>query len=322
MTLQSGLLAQFGFVKETTYGTYATPTTFIDFVSEGFVQEIDRIESKAIRSGQRVMGSEDWRPGKVAIKGDIELELWNKGFGPILEGMFGSVSTGSPSSGVYPHTFTPGELPSATIQIGRPQLNIATPAVTPFSYTGCVVESWELSAKVGDPVGLKVSYIGQGETTGQSLASASYPSSPELLVFTGASLTVGGTSTPVREIQISGKNGQTDDRYYLGSSSMSQPVQAELREYDGSFDADFSGTTAYGLYTAGSEAALVATFAGVANPTHKLVVTMNTRFDGETPTVGGTETVKQPMKFKCVASTPGTASTAISAVYSSTDASV
>jgi hypothetical protein len=318
VTLHSGLAAQVGFARETTYGTFVTPTNFIEFVEESISNEIERVESKAIRANQLVMRSDDWRKGQEKISGDVTFELWNKGFAFLLEMMFGAISTAGPSSGLYTHTFTPGHNPpSATFQVGRPEINFATPAVVPFTYKGALVESWELSASVGDPVQVKCSLVGQAEVTNQNLATASWPTGLELLTFVGASLTVGGTEVPVKEVTLEGSNGLDTDRYFLHSTQMQRPATAEMREFGGSFKAEFTSMDLYNAYIAGTESALVVTFAGVSNPTHKLVVTTNVRFDGETPVASGTEILEQEIKFRCVAT--GADATAISADYVTPD---
>ena len=318
MALKTALAAQVGLVKEVTYGTYVAPTRFIEFVSESMKQEIDRVESKAIRANSRVMRSDDWASGTKGVSGDVELELWNKSFGLIFELMIGgSAVTTTATGSMYTHTFTPGDLASATIQAGVPDIG---GTVRPFSYTGCMVNEWELSSTVGDPVMVKLGVVGQAETTAQSLASASYATGLELLTFVGGNLSIAGTGVPVNKVTLKGNNGLATDRYFLGSANRSQPLEADLREYSGDFEAEFTDLTAYNRYVNGTEAALVLTFAGVANPTHKLVVTCNVRFDGETPTVGGTGIVTQPMSFKAVASS--TDASALTLAYSTPDATV
>ena len=58
MALNSGLAAQFGVAEETTWGTAATPDRFYEFVSEGIKNDLARIESKGLRSQNRVLRSD------------------------------------------------------------------------------------------------------------------------------------------------------------------------------------------------------------------------------------------------------------------------
>lgn len=315
MALKTGLVAQLGFVKESVYGTYVAPTRFIDFVTESLKLDIARVESKAIRSGQRVQRSDDWRPGAKTVSGDIEFELWNKSFGLLFELMIGgSATTVTATGGVSTHTYTPGDLGSATFQVGVPNV---TGGVVALSYTGMMCDAWELASSINDPVKVKVSLKGQAEDQGQGLASASYATGVELLTFVGGGITIAGTTVPVSKISLKGKNGLNAGRFFLGSQNMSQPLEADMREYTGDLEAEFTDLTAYNRFVSGTEAALVLTFAGVANPTHKLVITCNARFDGDTPTVKSTDLIPQTLKYKLVAT--GLDSTALSLAYTTPD---
>jgi hypothetical protein len=319
MSLKSGLAAQLGFSKEVTFNTYATPTRFIDFVSESIGASYERVESKAIRANARFMKSDDWNTGVTKIAGDVEFELWNKSFGSLFEGMFGGVSTSGPSGGLYTHTFTAGDLPSFTFQVGRPQVD---GTVTPFTYTGCMVQAWEIGASVGDPVMVKASLVGAAETRGQSLATASYASGLELMTFAGGSVTVNHatpTTVKVHKISVKGDNGLNADRFFLGQTTTSQPLEASQRSVTGDFETDYGANSGvYDLFVNGTEANLVLTFAGTANPTHLLRLTTHIRVDGDTPSIGGTDIVALPVKFKAIAT--GADSTAVSVEYVTPDA--
>lgn len=115
MAIQTGIDAQLGLVSESTFGTYTAPTRFIDFVSESLSLAVERVKSKAIRAGQRIMRSDDWAPGTKTVEGDIEFEVWNKSFGLVFKHMFGAVST-SGTAAPYVHEFTPGDLTAMTVQ--------------------------------------------------------------------------------------------------------------------------------------------------------------------------------------------------------------
>jgi Phage tail tube protein len=322
MAPPSGLSAQLGIVAETpSYGTNTVVTRFYEFVSESVKQDIARIESKGLRAGNRVLRTQQWVPGGKKPAGDIEMEVGNKGFGLWLLHAFGAVATSQPSAGpdptVYEHLFTPGDITgkSLTVQIGRPD---QAAVVRPFTYTGAKIEKWELSAKVDELAMLKVSLLAQEETTATGLATASYPSGYALFVFTQGTLSVGGSAIDVTEATISGDNKLADDRFKLGSALRKEPLETDLREYTGDITAYFTALTDYARFTAGTEAALVLDFVGAVistTYTFELKVTMNVRFDGDTPNVGGPEEIMQPLKVKAVDAGSG----AISVLYRSTD---
>jgi hypothetical protein len=321
MPIGSGLAAQMGLAEESTYGTYVAPARFHEFLNDKVNLTVPRLEAHGLRSGQRVLRSSQWVPGKQSIDGDLPMELWNKSHGLWLKHAFGSVALSQPSvgtdPGVWDQTFTVGDLvgKSLSVQIGRPD---QAGVVRAFSYKGCKIAKWKLAAKIGELVTFTPTLVGQSEDTGQSLGAASYPTGVALFAFTQGTLTIGGVATDVQEFVLNGDNMLALDRYKLGTALRKEPLEAGTRKYDGIASAYFADLVAYTRFTAGTEAALVLAFVGgLAGPTlsFQLTVTANVRFDGDTPNVTGPAEVMNPLPFKCVDAGSG----AISAVYRSTD---
>jgi hypothetical protein len=146
---------------------------------------------------------------------------------------------------------------------------------------------------------------------GVALAAASYTSGIKPLHYDQATLTLGGTAFKVKSVSFAGDNGLDDSRRFLGQRGIDEPLEAGLRAYTGTIEAEFTSRTAYNRFVNGTEAALVAT---VSNGTESVTITENVRFDGDTPAVSGPEIVGQTLPFKAVAS--GADSTAITAVIS------
>jgi len=308
----SGIDAQLGYVEEVTFGTYVAPTRFSEFVSEDIKFDIERIESKGIRAGRRLQTR--WKPSVQRAAGNIVMELTPGGSGLLLKHAWGAVTTAG--AGPYTHTYSQGALDgeSLTVQVGRPDIS---GTVQPFSYTGMKVADWEIACAVGEIPTLTLGMYGAAETTGESLETASYPSNDDPFVFTEGSLTIAGTEVCVRDVSMKGTNGLKIDRHFICAAEGAAPKEAlesELREITGSFSADFESLTQYARYTAGTEAALVLSFTSGAD---SLVITTNTRFDGETPTVTGMELLELPVNFKLVSDTSDAA--AFTAVLTNTD---
>lgn len=309
MGLASGLNSQLGFVAEDTYGTYKAPTRFAEFNNESLKLDIDRINSKGIRAGRRVLHR--WAAGVQRVTGDIELELAPQGSGLLLHHMFGAVNT-TGASDPYTHTFTPGATDgkSLTVQFNRPDIS-GTNRV--FSYLGCKITDWELNAAVNEFLIAKLSLYGSHETTAESLAAASYPTGFSPFVFTHGSLTVSGSEVAIRSCNLKGSNGFKVDRHFIQGTNPSrpkEPLEAAQREYGGTFVGDFESLTQYNRFVNGTEAALVLAFD--AGNGRSLTITTNVRFDGETPNVGGQDLLELNVPFMCVSSTSDAA--AITAV--------
>lgn len=313
MGLRSGMLAQVGLKTESTWGTAVTVDRFTPLVSESVTEEIERMESEGIVPGARVLRSAQWAAGNVEISGDVGFELYQQGVGLWFRHMFGAVST--TGAGPYTHTFTPGDLTddSFTLQIGKPDVS---GTVQPFTYAGCSITEWELAAKAGELVTLGVSIVGKSLATGTALATASFGTgSGTPFTFVHSSVTVGGSAANVKEITLKGTNGLADDRRFIGSSAIAQPLEEELREYSGELVLEFESLTQMNYFRNATENALVLAISAGASAS--VTITTNVRWDGSTPEVDGRGIVELKAPFKCVGSS--TDASAITAVMINSD---
>jgi hypothetical protein len=315
-------------VDETTFGTYVAPTRFLEFTQESLKLSLERIESAGLRPSRRVLTTDDWVVGRRGAGGDVEFEVANKGFGLMLKHMLGAVTSAQPNAGsnptVWEHTGKVGALDakSFTAQFGRAG-NDGT--VRAFSYLGCKVASWELSCDVNGILMLKATLDAADETTAQALATASYAATSVPLVYTGGTISVGGSQFDVTKCSVTGDNGLKADRYMLrGATSNVKKEQLEgsgLRQYGGTLSAEFSDLTAYNKFINGTVGAFTAFFSG-ANISgaynYALEVTMPAvRFDGDTPVVGGPDIIEHDLPFKALDDGSGT--TPCQMVYRTTD---
>lgn len=312
MAAPHGIAGQVGVKTEVTPGTAVTVDKFLPFLSEGLKQDIARLDSQAIRAGRRT--THTWRPGGKTIQGPLNLELPNVDIAMLLKHVFGAVAT--TGTGPYTHTYTPGDLTgkSFTTQVGRPD-NAGT--VQPFTYAGCKVASAELACSAGELASFTVDLSAMSETTATALASASYTAGYAPFSFIDGALTIAGSAVgTVQSATLSISNNLAVDRHRLNSATVKEQLQNGLAEFTGTIVTDFESLTAYNRFVNGTEAAMVLSF---TNGADSLTITMNVRFDGETPEVGGVEMLNQSLPFKCLSSTSDAA--AITAVLVNTDAS-
>ena len=303
MTTRTGLDAQIGFAEEVTVGTRVAPNRWLPFDSETMQLSIDRIESDGIRSGRTVLDALDWAAGAKTVAGDITMDARTKDLGLFLKHGLGAVATAG--AGPYTHTFTPGDLfgKGLTVQVGRPD---TTGTVRPFEYAGCKISSFTLSADVDDILKLGLSLVGTDESTAQSLGTPSYTAASTLFTFVHGALTIGGTAVPVMSVELSVENGLQDARHRLGSATTTEQRQNERREIMLTAEADFQGLTEYNRFVSGATAAAVLTF---TSGTDVLTVTLNVRFDGETPTVAGVDEIPLSLSMKAVGTSDANACT-------------
>lgn len=297
MALRTGLAAQLGVVDETTYGTPVTVSRFFDFNSESIKLDLRRIASSGIRANRYNRArSGAYGSHKAGAAGTVELEVLDKGFGFWLKHMLGAVAT-TGAGDPYTHTGSLGDLAgdSFTLQVGRPDVS---GTVRAFTYHGGKVAAWTLACANDGLLVCSLDVDFEDEDTDTSLAVASYPSGAIPHVFTGGTITVGGSSADVLSMEVRGDNGLKRDRYFLRNSGLKKEPLQTGTELSGTLTAEFEGLTHYNRFRNTTEAAFTATFATSTSPAHDLVITLPlVRFDGETPSVGGTDVLQQSLPF-------------------------
>ena len=292
MAIRSGLAAQIGIGVESTVGSAATPTRFYEFNDESIAQTIERIESEGLRTGNRVLRSDRYASGQIAIEGSFSMEMTAGNTAILFKHALGAVAT----AGSYVHTCTMSDPYGLglTLEVGRPG-NDGT--VRAFTYAGCKINSLDLSVSVGELLSADFGVIGTTAEAIGSVTAASYGSSLELLHFAGAAITVAGDAFPCKDFSLSVNNGLTGDRFVLGSQVAQQPIASSLAEVTGSLTAEFVDATAYNRVVNATHAAIVATFTD--STANSITVTVPVaRFDGDTPSVGGPDILDQSLTFK------------------------
>lgn len=312
----AGLNAQIGFVAETSYGTAVAVNRFFPLVDESMTDEPERLESDGIIAGARVLRSEQWEAGGHTVGGDIGMELWQQNTALLFEHMLGTI-TSSFTSGVGTHTVTLGDLTgkSLTAQIGKPTVSNT---VVPFTYAGVKVQSWEIGLSVGEIATLGMTLIAQTETTGTALETASFiTDAARPFTYVQGGVSISGADTCVREISIECENNLTDDRQCIGQDFIDEPVEMDLREVTGTMTLEFTSTEQYQRYLDGDELALVLSLS--ASSSAQATITMNVRYDGETPQVGGKDLVIQDIPYKAIASSTDSSAITVTLVNSQSE---
>lgn len=300
---------QLGIAEETTPGTGVTVTRFYEYGDCSIASDIDRIEYMGLRPNKHVLGTGNSVPGKVAIKGDIDMPWMIKGMGLIAKYMMGSVVTTTPTGATLArdHTATLGTFDgkSLTIQEGVPFVG---GAASPFTWSGCKFTDWELTWDIANQLMAKLTVDGTSESTVTALASASYPTAPNVpFPYVQGVLQLGGAAFDISSFSLKAANNLSGDRYFIRSTtpqSNKEQLDAGIREYTGNLQAEFTSLAAYNRFiNHDTTAAIVLTatstqFIEGATPFVFEVTLPNVRFDGTTPQVQGMQLVEQPLPFK------------------------
>ena len=220
--------------KESSFGTEASPTRYIDLARETFTTRHDWIIPE--------LASARWPryalKGPIRVEGSLDMYVRADNVGELLMAVLGSCLTSQPdpdnAPSVYEHHFTPADsLPSYTIHVAS--------EVTGRKFLGCVARRLELTCAVGELLGASVDFLGREE---QPLTPGT-PSWGEAPFFTFADLlefSVGGSAVSVRAFTLRIENDLVDDWYLLGDRRLAE-VPVRGINVEGSFDLKFSDRT-------------------------------------------------------------------------------
>ena len=168
MALGAGLSATFGIATETTPLTPVAVTRFAEFDSETMALKKKIVQGAGLRGGGLVRRAA--RRFEVAreVQGGVNFDAVTNGFGLFLQHMLGSYSTTPVSigGGLYRQIHNTGPLAGKTFttQIVKPD---TTGVLAPqaFTYPGCKITDWELSAASAGQLKVKLTIDAIDEAT-------------------------------------------------------------------------------------------------------------------------------------------------------------
>lgn len=312
MGVGSGIGASLGIGAESTAGTIASITRWLEFNSESLKSTKVVVQGQGLRGG----GLHPRRSRRAVVGsdagGDVTLDLATNGMGLLLKAMLGSSTSAVLTGTAYQQIHIPGSLigNSLTVQKLVPELDGDLKA---FTYNGAKVTSWTLTFGKDSIATLSVTFDAWDETVATAAGTPSYSATANVFGFADLSLIVGGTVSTTSGLAsvsggtaIAGVTGGTitystgiragsDNRYANGKV---EQVQNAWRGVTGTLNVDFIDRAAvYDLYDADTSVALKVAFTrsdtpitGATYPAIDFLVPSIT-FDGETPAVGGPDVV-------------------------------
>lgn len=218
-----------GFGKEVGYGTVVAPTRWVEFTNAApFKPTLGIKQGAGMRPGRRVA-----RSGRRVItlkgaSGPINVELFSKGQGGLLEACLGQGTSTMVSGTTYQQLLKlAAQLPSYSVQFGVPN---SAGTISAHTYPGSVVDSWEISGGVGDIATLGTTWDARELNTAQAYTTPSYPTGGSLYVVKDANIVTGTITAPtattlssggtplasVKSFKAAMNNGLVKDRYFIG----------------------------------------------------------------------------------------------------------
>jgi hypothetical protein len=241
---------QLGYAEEVTFGTRVAPTRFSDFVSEGIARQQNFRQSAGLRKGQKVQRSANQSAVNKGANGSLVVDLAFEGHGLLLKHLFGKapVVTGAgPYNMVY--TLGDGVGLSLTMQVGKP--GAATPIVVqPHDFLGCKIADGTFNQGLDGFMELQLTVDAQADVTNQTLATAAYPATQNLLNDGELTIMVNSVEFDPKSASVKIDRQLDMGRYFLRSNTLKkEPLAQGLAVVSGNLAGEFLDYTTYALFT-------------------------------------------------------------------------
>jgi len=223
--------AQMG--KETTYATYATPTSKLEIISEGIEPDIGAIDDPSLHSGVSLRGL--FEGGKL-YRGPIVYRATFEGILELLRGIFGGYTSALVETGVRDHTFKEAaSLFSYSIDLAKGNI----PAGKVFRILGAKYVPgtiFRVTAGQGNDAMLQIeaNVLAKDKLSNQNAgASLAFPPVLPILFHSneqaGAVMDDGTAdaigSVRVRSVEVSLEQEHSEDRWFMLSKNIDEPLR-------------------------------------------------------------------------------------------------
>lgn len=313
-----------GLGKESTYGTPVTPTRFIE--SEAKLKyDVKTAQGRGLRPGKNVHRLNRHVPVHFEGSGEFAIDVPTRGFGFLLNALFGQVTNTlvpdtTPAVYQQNHVLQNASDPALTFTVQEILPTLGGVTSSPHTFTGCVFDSMELSAKEGAILEAKFSVTARELLTSVAAAATSYPADDELFTFVHGAISIGGTLTEptstslaslsgtpaanIADFSLSVKRNLDGDGWNLGGAGKrSRAPLYGVPELTGKITAEYTDNVLRDAYLQQTALALVLTFehntviGGTDKPTLQVVLPA-VRLGGEVPTSDGGKPVKLSIDFE------------------------
>lgn len=235
-----GSNAWLGFAEESTYGTYVSPTKFLEITEENVIGEQSWIPKNTLRSASQ---SQKVR-SKKNVSGSFKANLGFTGFERIFKHALGSSAT--TGAGPYTHTASlASALPvGLSLHVNRDADAVGTGSA--FKYEGCQITKLTLAQEVEAIATIEVEILGE-DFGNVNVATPTFPTF-EQCDWESFSLFIGGNIddyVQVKNFEISIENQAADDRYVLGSRIRVGVGRSGPRKISGKFGMEFASLALY-----------------------------------------------------------------------------
>ena len=292
---------------ESTYGTPATLTDSFEGQGDSWKREMQYLDSVGFRAGDETLRSDRRVAINMGGAASMEMDVLNKGLGFLLQGMCGG-GTQTPTqigaTAAYKQTHSSQAAASLASYTAQMQRVGADGALQSFTHHGATITGWSFSQEVDDFLKLSLDFDLEDVDTSTGDGTPAYPASASPFDWTQLVATINSVATDLTSMEFAADlKLKTDRRFLRGNELKKQPKRTGRPAYNGSVSAEFTDTTEYDLFVAGTIVPIVFTWTGavIESPeVFELVITLPAcQFTGEAPSsqVDGNDLPMQSLPF-------------------------
>lgn len=309
MGVPSGLGSQLGIATESAYGTYQAPVTFFEYDSETLTLVPNYIRQQGLRAGAMMQAENLHVQTTRQVSGDVSFAALDKGLGKLLNMLHGAVVTPAAYTGgllrqTHPIGLTAPMGKSLTVQVGRPDIS---GTINPFSFIGAKIVNAVFTLAVNGIVTVALTLDCQDETTAQTLAVATYPTTAKPFNFIAASIQVDGVllTDIVTSATVTIPLVLKTDRFGLGSGATKQePIPNGLMNPTIDLAMEFTSLTQHTAFKNATRRKIEldcagSTTSGTYTSALNMVAASTVTVDA-TPLVAGPDVLSQTVKCEVV----------------------
>lgn len=308
MGVAVGQQTVFGLVEETTYGAAAVPSRFHEISQESLALSLNKIRSNAMRPGgyNPRLGSREVISSRSAA-GDFKVDVTNRNMGLLLKHIMGPALTPTVvqqgGTTAYLHTYLLGLSGGKSLTLQKQLRDNTGAVVAAFDYPGSKIAKAEFTIGTDSMLELNCSVDSRNEAVQGSPAVSSFPATRPFYFAQGLVKLAGTQVTDIiRDASVTIERPMDTDRRGLGNAGLkSEQTENDFPAISGKMSSEFSNLTNYNRFNSNAALEFVLEFvganiAGAYNEMFRITIP-EIHIDGESPKVGGPDTVKTEIPF-------------------------
>jgi hypothetical protein len=310
MTIGSGLGGSVGIGRETTFGTPATPTRWLEMDSEGLKWRPVRYQGHGLAAGVMVAKQSQRVTTNADAGGPIKSMVYSKGMGLWISNLMGSTATPQQqsSTAAYKQTHPLGIQTGIfdTIQAGVPDTG---GTVHPYTFEGSKITEAQFECDQAAPLTATFTVDSKDCSESPSLTAPAFLSANPEHHFGEWSFEMGSFGSEavvegVRKMSVSIKRAVADKRFYAdGTGRKAEQIGNGIVEISGSLDVDFIDKTVFAdRFVTDASQSVIFSFVGPQIGTTGFFNTFainlsDIHLDAETPSIDGPDIISPKVTF-------------------------